>query len=292
MLKLKELVLESKIPRQEIDLLMSFLLKKDRAFLLTHPDLEIDKKIYKSFLSLEKKRLANWPIAYLTGEKYFYSYRFEVSPKVLVPRPETEILLENILEKTKYLNNSYTFIDVGTGSGAIIISFLLESKKQKIKTKENTYYGLDISKEALKVASKNSKNHQLDKEIIFKRSNLLSVVKKELLSTKKESLVISANLPYLSSAQIKSEKSISHEPKIALKSGLSGLKHYQRLFKQINTYLMKTKVFKNIYLIGEINPEQKELLKTMAKKNLKEMDLKFQKDLSGRVRFFTLEYKS
>lgn len=131
---------ESSLPRLETEILMAFLLHKNREFILTHPETKISPVLYKKFKILEIKCLKNWPVAYLTLKKEFYGLNFKVSPTVLIPRPETELFVDNIINliksqdiKVNNFNQSLpgelTIIDVGTGSGAIIIAVASELRR-------------------------------------------------------------------------------------------------------------------------------------------------------------------
>jgi len=284
--KIKTILKNSKLERIDTEILLSYLLKKDRTFLILNIDKNISEKLYKKYLFLEKKRLDNWPIAYLVGFKHFYNYKFLVNKNVLVPRPETEILIDISLNNLLNRDKKQTIIDIGTGSGAIIITLAKELiKKNKTLYNKTNFIALDISNKALKIAKLNSKLNRINKKISFYKSDLLSYLidnKKNYLNNNND-LFILANLPYLKPKELK-EKSIKHEPKLALKAGIDGLKYYRKLFKQINLIIDKNSNQK-IDIFCEINPEQKKPITNLNKRYLKDFKTVFYKDLSNNTRF-------
>lgn len=257
MLSVKDLLSNSSLPRGEAEMLVSFILKKSRENILTHPEQAVSTEIQKQFKSLERKRLKHWPIAYLVGHKEFYGLDFAVNKNVLVPRPETEMMVDKItLQVCTNPTKNFNIIDIGTGSGAIIISIASELKRcNQLIFKQNKYIGIDVSEKALEVAKQNSKLNEI-KRISFVKSNLLKDIPSSQLINK--DLIIAANLPYLSPKQVKEEKSISQEPRLALVAGSDGLKYYRQLIK----HLAKVK-FKSLYLILEIDPSQTRELKVL-----------------------------
>jgi len=274
----------SSLPSLELELLLSKITNLSREQLLAYPKQDFGQKTCKKFKKLEKKRLTNWPLAYLTGQKNFFKSNFIVSPAVLIPRPETEILVEKTLEKINSNDLETTIIDVGTGSGVIIISLA----KELIEKEKINFFAIDISKKALQIAKKNIRNHNLENTINLKKGNLLKPVITDIKKCLKDNkqIIITANLPYLKPEEMK-EISIQREPKIALLSGKNGLKHYQSLFKQLKTLNIKT----NFFLICEINPEQVDDFKELFNTTLTNMKLEFIKDLNHHFRFALITAK-
>jgi len=266
----------SSLPPKETEILVTFLLHKNREFLLTHLETKISLPLLKKFKKLEKKRLLGWSIAALIGQKEFYSLNFKVDKNVLVPRPETEMIVDEILKEAE---NDSLIIDLGTGSGAIIIALA-----KNFKTTKNRFLAVDISSRALKIAKQNAKLHRLDKNIKFFQGNLLAPILK-LLPNKK--LIIAANLPYLTKTQINNSPSIKREPKLALDGGRDGLKYYQALFKQL-----KPVKYKALELLIEIDPSQTAKIKTLAKQYFSPKCLKIKKDLAGRNRLLIIKKTS
>jgi len=282
-----ELLANSLLEKKDAEILASFLLNKTRENILSHPEIKVNSSLYNKFKVLEKKRLNNYPIAYLIGEKEFYGLNFKVNKNVLVPRPETEIMVDNIIDIYKWeINNSEKsaiitepfIIDIGAGSGAIIISIASELKRLFPNGfKDFEFKAVDISANALKIAKHNAKSYQLDKTIKFYRGNLLNPIKKLLAE---RNLIITANLPYLTPTQVKESPSISREPKLALIAGNDGLKYYRELFKQL-----KNIKYKSLTLFCEIDSSQTSSINALAKDYFPQAKLEIIKDLSGLNRF-------
>ena len=202
----------------------------------------------------------------------------------MIPRPETELLVELALEKIKKTKYD-AVIDVGTGSGNIIIS-IAKNIPDKIRKKIN-FYAIDISKESLQVAKTNAKKYKLDKKIKFIESDLLEYFLKNKIKNK--NILIIANLPYVSAAIYKKNKNnLKHEPKQALISNNRGLNHYARLIREISKINKKCYMFRVTCFI-EISPEQKPEIGRIIKEYLPKAKLKFSKDLAGKWRIANIE---
>ncbi len=253
-------------------------LKKDPSFLIAQPNKKINKQASQKINHLIKQYQAGWPLAYLLKETNFYHLSLTLSPSVLIPRPETETMVDLILTAVKLDNkNQTTIIDLGTGSGAIILSLA-----DKLKTKKNIkFLATDVSKPALRIAKLNAKKLHLSKQIQFINSYLL-----DFLSINHENLIIAANLPYLNRKELK-EPSIKKEPKLALFGGLAGLSVYRQLLAQLNK-----KKITNLSLYLEINPAQKEKLVEIIKKNWPSAKIIIKKDLNNNIRFLILKIKN
>ena len=261
---LKQVYTNSLLPRRETEILLAFLLNKRREFLLTYPETIVPPLIYKRFKALEKKRRANWPISY-----------FKVTPAVLTPRPETEMIVEEILKID--LERSL-MIDLGTGSGAIIIACA-----KNLKNKSTQFLAVDISRPALNIARQNANLHGLNKKIKFYQGNLLTPIRQQLIN---QNLIISANLPYLTSTQVKKAPSISREPRVALIAGSDGLKYYRILFKQLSAI-----TYESLTLLCEIDPGQKNKILALSKKYFFGAKIEIKKDLAGKHRLAVIKVK-
>ena len=269
------------LPDLEAELLLSYILKKDRIFILAHPEYIIDSKKIKEFYNLVKSRLAGWSSAVLLGNKEFYGLDFLVNKDVLVPRPETELLVDIILEKVK-INNKVTIIDIGTGSGAIICSLFNKLKADLAIS----FYASDKSEKALSVARYNANQYRASNGSMIKffKGDLLKPYLQILKKLKPDNLIIAANLPYLTPEEIK-EPSIKKEPKMALLSGCDGLWHYKRLFSQL-----KLAKLYHVFLICEINHHQALAIKKLAEASFPNSKTYFKNDYTRRIRFFILEF--
>ena len=202
---------ENKIPSSILDseILLSKTLNKTREEILTNIDQKIDKKKVLLFKKYLQRRSKNEPIAYILGEKEFWSSTFYVNNNTLIPRPETELLVDKLLEF--YRNKNISILDIGTGSGCIIVSLLINLKK-------SIGFGVDISKDAISIATKNSIKHKLANRIKF------STLSFEKIFNKKFDLIVS-NPPYIERKDIKnlSDDIKKYEPRMALDGGNDGL---------------------------------------------------------------------
>jgi release factor glutamine methyltransferase len=179
---------------------------------------------------LKKIILEDYPLEYITNKVIFYGYEFYVDNNVLIPRIETEDLI-NIAKDIIIKNNYKYIIDIGTGSG--VISIVL-----KKLFPDAVIYSIDISKEALKVAEKNAKKHNVD--IIFIHSNIFENVPKDVID--KVEFIVS-NPPYVESDFYINSTSLKYEPKIALEAGIDGQNFFRDLMKYKNILLKKHMLF-------------------------------------------------
>jgi len=264
----------------DLELLLSRTLKKPREYLFTHPEKKLTKNQIVKFNNFSKRRAKGEPIAYLLGKKEFYGLEFSVNKNVLIPRPETELLVEaalrGIMNKKLGAKN---IIDVGTGSGNIIIS-IIKNIPRRIREKIN-FSATDISEKALYVAKKNARKHEIDKHIKFIKSDLLEFASQRKL---KGNIIIVANLPYVSS-QIyrKNSKNLKYEPKTALISKKNGLERYVRLIREIGK-IRKSGISGRVLAFFEISPGQKSTIDKLVRKEFPSAEINFYKDFAGKIR--------
>lgn len=268
-----------KVQSLDKELIKAYVIHKSREFLFANPYFKLNFWQKIRFENLIKQRQKNIPLAYLTKHKEFFGLDFMVNKNVLVPRPDTELMVETALReiqnhKSKIRN--LLLIDIGTGSGCIPISIMKTSKYKNIKI-----FAIDISKKALRVAKLNAKKH--DVEIDFLHGNLLEPLLNQLQQLQHlqqfEQIIITANLPYLTNEQFQNEPSIQHEPKLALVAKDEGLALYEKLLQQIKQ-LLSTLDFR-LSTLFEIDPTQTEKIKILIKKYLPEADIEIKKDLAG-----------
>ena len=211
-----------KNPRLDSEILLSRSLKISRENILVNLNRKISKKNFNYFKKLIERRKKNEPIAYIVGYKEFWKIKFKVNNDVLIPRPDTEFMVEESLRHIPK-NCSLNILDIGTGSGCIILSILKERKK---------CYGvaLDISKKALNVAKFNAKMQQIKNRIKFVNSDI------DKFNSGKYDVILS-NPPYIKNSDIKYlDKDICFfEPKVALKGGFDG-------YSTIRTVIDKSKI--------------------------------------------------
>ncbi|MCX6762115.1 MAG: peptide chain release factor N(5)-glutamine methyltransferase [Candidatus Moranbacteria bacterium] len=289
-----------KIDSLDLELIIAHELKKSREFVLTYPEKTVNGKQEAEIRKLLNKRLRNEPLAHILGHKEFYGLDFKVTRDTLIPRPETEMLVELALRKKQETRNLPTgqagkkqvmyIVDVGTGSGNIIISIAkaIESKNL-LHASCYMLYGTDISEKALKIAKYNAKKNNVDKKIKFLHGNLLEpLLKNTKYQIPDTKYIILANLPYLSkkiySATAPNVKNF--EPKSALYSPKAGLEHYKKLLKQIKILNTKYQIPNTIL---ELSPEQKNPITILVKKILPSAKIEFKKDLAGKWRVCVIE---
>ena len=240
--KIKSALLDS-------ELLLSKVIKKDRKFILLNLDKELDQNDQDNFKDLILKRSKGKPIAYLTGKKSFWKYDFKVNEKVLIPRPDTEIIIEQVLKIYKNKNN-INFLEVGVGSGCIALSILKE-KKVFLGT------GIDLSQDCIKICRYNANKLGVNNRIKLFKSDVDNLI------FRKYDLIIS-NPPYIKKFDLnKLDREVNnYEPKLALDGGLEGLSVIRKVIKK-SSELIKI----NGKLILEIGYDQKEPVKKMLNDN-------------------------
>ena len=249
------------------ELLLAKVLKLRRERLLIKLDRQLSKKNLENFLKLIDRRQQKEPIAYIFKEKEFWKYNFIVNEHVLIPRPETEIIVNEVLNLTNP-NSSKRLLDVGTGSGCIILSIL--------KERPNCYgTAIDISKKALKVAISNAKMHHLRNKINFINIDI------DKFNYNKYDFIIS-NPPYINNYDlIRLDNNVRiYEPIVALKAGIDGLSEIKKLINKSNALLKK-----NGKLIFEIGEKHQHKIMKLLKKNGYYVN-KICKDLNYKPRVF------
>jgi len=231
------------------ELLLSKVIKKDRKFILLNLDKELDESTQDNFKNLIFKRSKGEPLAYLTGIKSFWKYDFKVNEKVLIPRPDTEMIIEEVLKIYKN-KNCLNFLEVGVGSGCIALSILKE-KKSFLGT------GIDLSQDCIEICRYNAKKLGVRNRIKLLKSDVDNLI------FHKYDLIVS-NPPYIKKLDLKklNKEVINYEPKLALDGGLEGLSVIRKVIKK-SSELIKT----HGKLILEIGHDQKELVKKMLKAN-------------------------
>jgi release factor glutamine methyltransferase len=211
------------------ELLLMYTLGRDRAWLYAHPELAVDVADHEAFFLLTDKRAAGMPTQYLTGKQEFWGMEFEVTPDVLIPRPETEHLIEVTLSRTGESRRQapLRIADVGTGSGCIAIALAKEFPNAKI-------FATDIFAPALVVAKRNAARHSFTDRITFVECNLLSDVPQ-----KPPFDVIVSNPPYVArrDAATLPVDVREHEPELALFAGDDGMSIYAPLISQASKHL-------------------------------------------------------
>ena len=222
------------------EVILANILNTTRINLITKQDVTLNKEQEDLFSKLVERRKQKEPVAYILNKKEFWNENYFVDKRVLIPRPETEILIELLLKKIKDKNKAYKVLDLGCGSGCLLISFLKEMQKSQ-------GIGVDISSNALEVAKKNIELHNLNNRAKLMRLDLLT------LHTKDKFDVIFSNPPYLSSSDYAklSEDVKNFEPKQALVGGFNGVLYYKKIIA-----LAQSALKKNGYLALELGDRQ------------------------------------
>jgi len=231
----------------------------------------------------------NIPKAYKDGYIEFYKLRFKVTPDVLIPRPETELLVDEVLNhirstpRTTPSPKPITVIDVGTGAGNIAISIAKN-------TPNITIIATDISDKALKIAKLNAKFHGVQDKIVFIKSNLLSSpsLSPYILNTTYSILI--TNLPYIPTARIPYlDSSVKdYEPHVALDGGEDGFGLYRKLFKQVTNYDPTTLKWQIGLIVGEIDYTHGELAVSEAQKYFPQSQIEVKTDLAHKQRILLI----
>jgi len=233
-------------PRLETQLLLSHALKCKKPELYTRWDEVVAEDSRGRFRDLIKRRLEGCPIQYLIGYREFFLLEFEVTPAVLIPRPETELLVAETLKRIKDLAHP-RLLDIGTGSGCIAIAIARRHKTAEV-------IATDISAEALEVAHRNAAKHGMDKRIRLLHGDLFAPVAGQRFD------IIVSNPPYVSQAEWARLPSHvrNHEPKVALEAGPEGFAVYDRLIPAVAAHLGP-----GGHLLLEIGANQEEQLRQL-----------------------------
>lgn len=252
----------AKSPYKEASLLLANSLNKDLLWLTTHDDYNI--KLPDDYEKKIKKRENYCPLEYLLNSASFYSRDFYVDERVLIPRPETEILVDLLIPRAKELSQP-TIVEVGTGSGIISIILALHVENAKI-------IAADISDDCLDVAKLNASKHGVLDKIDFRKSNILDRIDEDID-------ILVSNPPYIRTNEIL-EKNLSYEPDLALFGGEIG----DEIVKILIDETIKRKIK---FFICEMGYDQKDRVENYLKKYNKKA--KFYKDLAGLDRGFLLQ---
>ncbi len=227
------------------------------------------------------------PKQYQQGYAEFYKLKIKLTPDVLIPRPETELIVDFVLSATgnSYVpgfkapvtlpekDTPYTVVDIGTGSGCIPVAIAKNSKNIKL-------IAIDTSEKALAVAKKNAEFHHSNKKIFFVKNHLLK-------NFKQSPDIITANLPYIPTARLMHIDPMvkDFEPRMALDGGYDGFELYRELFSQMRQQKIRPTLF-----IGEIDDEQKDIAKVESRRYFPEAESVVLRDLAQKDRFIVIQF--
>jgi release factor glutamine methyltransferase len=233
----------------DTEILMAKALDKNREYIILNNDKVLSEKNLEYFKKLIQQRTTKKPIAYLLNTKFFWDSEFYVNDNTLIPRPDTEVVIEEVLRLTK-IKNKMNILDIGVGSGCILLTIL--------KEKKNFYgTGIDISKKTLDICRINAKKLNVEQRTKFYKSDV------DKFTQGKYDLIVS-NPPYIKSCDLKYLESdvINFEPKLALDGGLDGLSEIRKVIKKSSELIKK-----NGKLILEVGFNQKnKVIKLLKKK--------------------------
>lgn len=212
--------------RRDANTLLAFVLNKNQTFLVAHSEYELSDEEEKAFQATVARRAKREPVQYITGRQEFYGLDFAVAPGVLIPRPETEIIVENALEILRLADENAKICEVGTGSGCIAISIL-----HNLKTATAT--ALDVSENALEIARQNAARHRVADRIEFKISDVFAGLNDEKFD------LIASNPPYISPDKIETlqPEVKNFEPLNALTDGRDGFSIIEKIVSDAPRFL-------------------------------------------------------
>ena len=265
-------------PRLSAEVLLSHVLGCKRVKLYTQFDRVVESEHLDRFRELVRRAAAGEPVAYLVGMKEFYSLTIRLSPDVLIPRPETELLVDVVLEYARSCSGEVKLWDVCTGSGCVAVAAAYNCDRLIV-------LATDISTASLEIARQNVQQYQLERRIRLAKANLLDLPQNAQDMPPFD--VITANPPYVSKAQMeKLPPAVRYEPALALYGGVDGLDFIRRIISQAADYLRPGGV-----LAIEIGFDQAERVYDLLCQTTRYERITFLKDLAGRERV-ALAYKT
>lgn len=253
----------------EAEVLLGHVLGVARTGLLAHPNRPLSRAEARRYQALLRRRMGGEPVAYLVGHREFFGLEFVVDRRVLVPRPETELLVEQAIAEAQRIGRVQLHIaDVGTGSGAIAISLAKHLPGAKL-------YGIDLSAGALAVAAANCWRHGVAGQVTLLHGDLLSPLPRAVE-------IIIANLPYVAPEDVANlpREVVGQEPRLALLAGEGGLGLNRRLLAQARPYLLPGGA-----IVLEIDPAQTQAIVAQAKVSFPGAAITVGKDYAGLDRF-------
>ncbi len=261
-------------PRIIAEVLLAHVLHMDRVSLYVNFDKPLTESEVSEYRSVIRRRVQKEPLQYITGVQEFWSLEFKVDPRVLIPRPETELLVEQAIDIAKQYRDKgivrIRILDLCTGCGAIAIALAKELPGAFI-------WATDVSNDALEVAEVNAKNHGVEDRIRFLQGDLWDPIIKESL----EFDIIVSNPPYVATAEYEelAPEIRNHEPKIALEAGPDGMRLLEIIIQHAHEYLVP-----NGWLVLEMSPLQIDPVLDLVSLTQKYNAAKSVKDYSGNDR--------
>ena len=258
-------------PKNKARMLLQATLKKSREYLMIYDNKEVENIDRDRYIKNVKRLILGEPLQYITGIQEFMKLNFLVTKDVLIPRPDTEILVEEVIRKAENIPNP-VILDLCTGSGAIAVSLAKYIKNVHI-------CAVDISSKALEIAKKNAELNGVKNNIEFIESNLLDKIKERKFD------IIVSNPPYIETETIKTlSKDVQSEPKIALDGGKDGLDFYRKIADSGSKYLNRQG-----YICLEIGYNQRIAVRQILENKKRYVNINCIKDLCGNDRVITAQ---
>lgn len=258
-------------PRREAGSLLAHVLGRDRSFVITHAGDALNDDACESFRSLIERRATGEPLQYLTGHQEFFKLVFEVTPSVLIPRPESELIIEAALELLRD-DPRPCVMDIGTGSGCLAISLLHELPAAHA-------LATDVSPAALQIAQRNAERHGVANRLALLGSDCFSA-----LAAHGSFSLIASNPPYITDADLQNlQREVNYEPRSALAGGPDGLSVIRRLLLEARPYLGS-----GGYFLFEVGFGQSEAVESLIDRNFWKL-IEIRADLQRIPRTFVLQ---
>ncbi|MFH1711918.1 MAG: peptide chain release factor N(5)-glutamine methyltransferase [Patescibacteria group bacterium] len=262
-------------PMLDAQILLAECLKRPTSYLFAHFEDELPEIVTEKFHRMIERRMRHEPVAYIIGRKDFYGRPFFVNPSVLIPRPETEQLIEKAIE---HIRPTSLVFDIGTGSGIIAITLAKETEQPVIAT--------EINAKALAVAKYNTEAHQAEHMISFLPGSLMEPYLEKNMKTTgpQHQAIIIANLPYARIAQWPTldPDIVNYEPRNAIISGVDGLDLYHSLLSQIQEH--RDLFPSETEILFEIDPSQEISAPSLVRDHFPASDVEVLKDLASKPR--------
>lgn len=259
----------------EGQVLLAHVTGRSRSWLLAHPEASLTPEQEAALEAATRQLRAGIPLPYILGHWEFFSLDFVVSPDVLIPRPETELLIETALAWARIhppLGPRYRFIDIGTGPGIIPITLAVHLPSAEI-------IATDISPAALSVARRNANKHGVERRIRFIEADLFDSERSTVDGLPSNVDILTANLPYIPTETLQTLEIYGREPTLALDGGPDGLQLISRLLDQITARAVSARL-----ILLEIENRQGRAVEALARQHFPAADIQIKKDLAGHDR--------
>lgn len=257
-------------PYQAALILLAHVLQKTKTWVLAHPETHLNPDQKTQLEALVQRLQAGEPLPYLTGKQAFFGLDFAVSPAVLIPRPETELLVEEALDWLDGHPGATHALDVGTGSGCIAVS--LATRKPWLSINAT-----DLSAEALKLAEQNAETNHVRDQIMFEQADLMPSVDQSFD-------LVCANLPYIPTNKLEEVNTLGFEPTLALDGGVDGLRLIRRLLE-----LLPSRINAPALILLETEATLGAETLALANQAFPRADVRLLPDLAGRDRLVRIE---